>query len=130
MQQEQFQQEEESLDIKALLIRYLRYWPWFALSIIIALTVSWLYLRYTQPVYEATAKIQMLDDEKDSNPAVEITALLRRTSVNLANEIEVLNSYRILEKVVDSLKLYKTVYNKGRVINTLSEICSDIIHLL
>ncbi|MEE1315828.1 MAG: Wzz/FepE/Etk N-terminal domain-containing protein, partial [Prevotella sp.] len=52
------EQEEMSflniLNISSLLIIN---WKWFVLSILLCLGIAYTYLRYTTPVYQATAKV-------------------------------------------------------------------------
>ena len=97
-------EEENALDIKQAVTDYLRYWPWFILSIVVFMTASYLYLRYTSKVYETTAKIKILDEGKGLGLPLG-GLLLSNSSVNLENEIEILTSYRILEKVEKELQL-------------------------
>lgn len=60
------------LNLKALLDICLRNWKWFVISIIISISLSTVYLRYTIPEYSATAKIQILEE---SNQASELSVL-------------------------------------------------------
>ncbi|PWL39138.1 tyrosine protein kinase [Flagellimonas aquimarina] len=60
------------LNLKALLDICLRNWKWFLISIIISISLSTVYLRYTIPEYSATAKIQILEE---SNQASELSVL-------------------------------------------------------
>ena len=56
-----------NLDLKKFLQDYLRHWKWFVLSIIIALGLAFLNLRYTVPQFQASAKIQIIDDKGASS---------------------------------------------------------------
>ena len=56
--------QEESVDVKQLLFKILRSWPWIALSLIVAVTTAWLYNRYAEPLYKATASIMIKDEKK------------------------------------------------------------------
>ena len=50
--------------IKNEVRKYLRYWIWFLVGIIIALSVAFIYLRYTTNVFKTTSKIQILNKNK------------------------------------------------------------------
>ncbi|MGB2173279.1 MAG: GumC family protein [Flavobacteriaceae bacterium] len=101
-------------NIKYEFFKYLNYWPWFILSVILLLTVSFLYLRYTPKVYNTNAKIKILDE--NSGLELPTSALIvNRSNINLENENEILRSYPILSRVVDQLDLCAQFYEKGRV---------------
>ncbi|WP_237717913.1 hypothetical protein [Pontibacter sp. BAB1700] len=51
------QQQVEEINLKAILYKYVRYWYLFALSIAMALTLAFLYLRYTTPEYTIKSKV-------------------------------------------------------------------------
>ncbi|MFT4847613.1 MAG: capsular exopolysaccharide synthesis family protein [Sediminicola sp.] len=97
-------ESEYAADILELIKRYLRQWPWFVLSILICLIASNLYLRYTPKVYSTSAKILILEEGNGLNLDME-GVLLNKSRVNLANEIEILTSYRMMEKVEEELDL-------------------------
>ena len=107
-------EEEDTIDIKQAITDYLRYWPWFILSLIIFVMASFLYLRYTAKIYETTAKIKILDEGKGLNLPME-DLLFNNPNVNLENEIEILSSYRILEKVEKALQLSHGFYEVGNI---------------
>ena len=52
----------ENFDINEIISAYTKHWKWFVFSGVIALTMAFLYLRYTTPEYIAEAKIQILDE--------------------------------------------------------------------
>ena len=92
------------LNIKYEFFKYFHYWPWFAICLILFIIGGFIYLRYTPKLYNTYAKIKILDE----NSGIELptTALiLNRSNINLENEIEILISYPILDKVVDQLDL-------------------------
>ncbi len=55
-------QEEENFNIKKEVAYYGFFWPWFVLTILIALASAFFYLRYSDTVYESTAQIQIKTD--------------------------------------------------------------------
>ena len=56
-----FNDDDNSTNFKDQIVRYLTFWPWFLISIIIGLSLSFIYLRYAEYKYEAKAKIEILD---------------------------------------------------------------------
>lgn len=112
-----FSQEEDTLDLKKELARYVQYWPWFLLCLFLVIGSAYFYLRYAPRIYESTAKIKILDE----NEGLELPTagiFLNRSKINLGNEKEILTSYIILEKVVKRLKLNTEIYEVGRIQTT------------
>ncbi|WP_299396332.1 tyrosine-protein kinase domain-containing protein [uncultured Gelidibacter sp.] len=98
--------------IKHEIKKYLRYWIWFVFGAAIALTIAFLKLRYSPNVYSTTAKIQVLDEKK----GLELTSFgFNNSNLNLENEIEVLKSLRISERVVRNLDLTMAFFEEGNV---------------
>jgi tyrosine-protein kinase Etk/Wzc len=103
--------------IKKEILKYLRFWYWFALGLILALVGAYLYLRYTPKVYKSSAKIKILNKTK----GLELPSsafVFNRSNINLENEIEILKSYRIIEQVVDTLDLTMRFFEEGNVLTT------------
>ncbi len=73
-----------------MLTKYLRFWPFFLISIIISLLLGLAYMRYAPTTYLSVAKIKILVTRKgELNVASDAMALLNGTSkINLDNEIE------------------------------------------
>ena len=57
-----FDEEHDSLDIKAEVIKYLRYWPWFLGTTFLFLIFAYAYLKVTPVTYQTAAKIKILDE--------------------------------------------------------------------
>lgn len=103
--------------IKQEFYKYLRYWVWFAIGIVIAFLIGFLYLRYTARVYKSSAKIQILNKQK----GLELPSsafVFNRSNINLENEVEILRSYRIIEQVVNNINLTMEFYEEGNVRTT------------
>lgn len=110
---------EESINIKELIASYLRYWPWFLLTIFLSLGLGYLYMLYEPVTYETTAKIKIVDDSQEMDINLDPRSLINgRSSINLDNEIEILKSHRILRQVVEALNLDVAYYKKGNIKNT------------
>ncbi len=103
--------------IKSEIRKYLRYWYWFAIGIVLALIGGYLYLRYTPKIYSTSAKIKILNKTKGLElPSAAF--VFNRSNINLENEIEILKSYRIIEEVVKKLDLTMEYYEEGNVLTT------------
>ncbi|RXJ46062.1 GumC family protein [Gelidibacter gilvus] len=108
---------DQGEQIKYELRKYLRYWFWFVIGIMIALVAAFLYLRYTPNIYNSSSKIQILNKSK----GIEMPSsafIFNRSTINLENEIEVIKSLRISEQVVRNLDLTMAFYEEGNVRTT------------
>jgi capsular exopolysaccharide synthesis family protein len=111
--------EIENFNFKKELSYYLFFWPWFVMTIIMAMLGSYTYLRYTPSIYKSTAQVQIIkSDASSSFLTTEVTSLFG-TRVNVKNDISVITSNHILSKVVKQLNLQTTIKEIGRVKSSL-----------
>ena len=109
------QNSEESINLYAIFFKYLAYWPWFVISVIICLIVAFLYLRYQPPVYNVTAAVLIKEEEqKGGNTAASPLAAIQDLGMfsmtsNFDNEVEILHSRTLIKKAVNELRLYISV---------------------
>lgn len=110
---------EESINLKQLLFNYLRYWKWFLLSIFLCLAIAKLYLRYSVPIYKASATL-LIKDEKSGGMSSELSAfkdlgLFGSGSNNIDDEIEVLRSRSLAEKTIKNGSFNVSYILEGRI---------------
>jgi capsular exopolysaccharide synthesis family protein len=111
--------EVDKNDIKKEISYYLFFWPWFLLCLVMSLIASYSYLRYTPNIYKSSSQIQITkSDASSSFLSTEITSLFG-TRINVENDIAVLTSNHILNKVVKRLDLQTSVTQIGRVKSSL-----------
>lgn len=117
------QEDQSSFDLQAELHKYFKKWPWFLLSLLIAVLMAWLYLRYTPKEYSTSASVLIsTGDKKNSSISMEdFSNLSLGGSIggdNLQDEIAIMKSKPILYNLVKKLNLDFQVANEGRVITT------------
>ncbi|ADB36789.1 GumC family protein [Spirosoma linguale] len=102
-----------STQIRATLLRYVRYWYWFVLSVGTLLIVAFFYLLYQQPIYKSTASLLVKDEKKglDSESMLKELEIFAPKKV-VENEIEVLKSYTLMARVVQQLHLDVVYYRE------------------
>ena len=111
-------------DFKALITSYTKHWKWFLLSMLLALSIAYVYIRYAIPEYKVQAKIKVLED-KNGSPELSIYKdldLFGAGKNKVEDEIEVLNSRSNYLEVVKQLGINVVLRNVGTV--TESEIYS------
>lgn len=120
-------EEKEDNMMQQFVSKYLPYWPLFVLSTLLAILAAYTYLRYATPVYEADATIIIKDDKKGNEESKLVESLDQISSKKIVeNEIEILQSRRLMENVVRTLGLYAPVYEKGDVHDVLAYTQSPI----
>lgn len=101
-----FQKEESGFSLTEALSKYLAYWKWFIFSILLALIVAFFYLKTKTPLYDIKSSILIKDDSKGQGPGDMLKQLDLFSGTKVVdNEIEVLKSYRLMEKAVSQLNL-------------------------
>ena len=94
-------------------------WKWFVLSLIICLGVAAIYLRYTTPMYQASAKLLIKDNDGRSssrnNMMNSATLGIVSNSTGIDNEMEILTSHSLAIQAVRDLKLYAEYFSVGQV---------------
>ncbi|HET7116736.1 MAG TPA: polysaccharide biosynthesis tyrosine autokinase [Hanamia sp.] len=123
MQQRRHRITEEKEDnlMQQVVSKYLPYWPMFLLSIIIGGALAYTYLRYATPIYQATATLIIKDDKKGNEESKLVESLDQISSKKIVeNEIEIIQSRKLMENVVRTLGLYAPVYQQGDVHNILA----------
>ena len=54
--------KEETIDLKLIVKKFTGYWYYFLLSISVCLFITFLYNRYTRPIYNVSTTIEIRDD--------------------------------------------------------------------
>jgi capsular exopolysaccharide synthesis family protein len=120
-------EEKEDTLLQQFVSKYLPYWPLFLLSVILAIGLAFIYLRYTVPIYEATATLIIKDEKKGNEESKLVESLDQISSKKIVeNEIEIIQSRKLMENVVKTLGLYAPVYEKGEVHTLLAYTSSPV----
>src|SRR5690554_5209352 len=111
-------QESRSPSLRDQILQYLRYWPWFLLTVILALGVATVYLRYATTVFSTKATI-LIKDEKNS--ALSEMAAFQDLGLTgsmgpsgFENELQILKSKSLTERVVKELDLNIQYFSEGK----------------
>lgn len=109
-------QEEETLDLKVIIIKILSYWYLFAIGIVVALILGFIYNRYTPSVYQTSASVFIKEDKMGIDPTSMMTGLTFKSNINIDNEIGILQSFSLKERTIKELEFFNvSYYLKGRV---------------
>ena len=80
---------DKPIDVVAILLKYLSYWKWFALSVIVCLAIAMAYIYFTLPKYQIGTSIVFKDDQRgggvtEMNVFKEMGVVARRSNVDAA----------------------------------------------
>jgi len=111
--------EKNQVDFKLLAAKMLRNWYWFLLSVIVFMSVSYIYLRYTTPIFRTTAKILIKSDQNQTSGEDAMAKALNTqfsTSSNVEGEVEIFKTRHLMEQVVRNTKAYIGYFHKGKIL--------------
>ena len=127
----------QALDPKEFIFRYLKYLPWVLVCAAIASVIAYIKIRYTTPIFHAQSSM-LIKDQDASGPGGRDPRFqelfMSQGSTNLNNEVQILKSSSIIERVVKSLELQTSYYNIGKIRSSFiypdAPFRLEIIHLI
>ena len=112
---------EETINIKSLISKLTDKWPWFIISVLFCLSIAFIYIKYTAPVYQINAKLLVNDNDKGgslsakASPLMDFGGLIGGKS-SVDNEVEILKTRFLMEQVVRQMELNIVYYEKSKLI--------------
>ena len=103
--------DEESrpfFNLEAIFKTIIFHWPWFVLSVLIALACGYVYNRYLTPTYQASSKmlVKVQDPLGLNRGRYAGLAGTMNTISEMGNEMEIIRSKGLAQDIVTDLKLY------------------------
>lgn len=118
MQQVEFQEKGEKVNLRKTVAKYLSKWPWFVASALVCVITAYIYLRYSVPKYQTKTTLKF---DKKQNDLTSALSDLDNLGIGLGNsdelksEAAVVNSRPILMQVVKNLNLNVEYFNTGEI---------------
>lgn len=109
------------VDFQKLLLRILSYWWLFAICLLASYFIGQFYLRYATPEYSSSAILLIKDAGKSgiiSEQQILADQISSSQGKEMDNEIQILKSLTLMEKVVDRLNLRVSYIRIGNVKET------------
>jgi len=100
------------MDFKKELLKYLRYWPWFVLSLIVFVGAAFIFIKITPSTYETSATILFDKKQEDKTKIITISTAEKSSEDNLEDEIRLITSNEFLLDVVKKLNLNFSYFEK------------------
>ena len=112
-------EEEESVNFGEVIFKYLYHWKWYLLSIFLALALGFVYIKLTTPLYQIETDLLIKQDKNNSSSGAGDDILksmdLFSSDKIIDNEVQILKSYTLMEKVIKALGLEVSYYGVGSV---------------
>lgn len=113
-----------NIDLKKLLNDVIKFWWLFLVTVVAAFLVVNIYHRFKKPVYsadltliidaDATSQTSLQSSQNSLIGGIMLSPMMR----NLDNQVEILSSLSMTERVITSLNIYISYYTVGRVRET------------
>lgn len=115
------EQKEQAFDPFKFLLKYLKYWPYIAISIVIALAVGFFINKSTPPIYQVNGKF-FIKEENNNNGILNLTGLNRQFNVNqdqwVVNQSIFLKSRPVAERALARLDFNVDYFEPGLLTDT------------
>lgn len=100
-------EETTSKDVRGLFAKYLNSWPFFVVSLAIALGIAYYCIKNTKPVYDIRAKLAVKDEKKADNAKEALAEIdIAGQSKDIESELEMIKSRPLIRQVVNDLQLW------------------------
>ena len=108
---------QEGLDLKGILLRFLRNWYWFVLCLAAGTGTAWAFIHYSEPVYSMESSLLIRDEGANTGVSENllVAELGYASDVDFNSELEILASSNLMEEVVDSLDLNLRYFREGNI---------------
>ena len=117
--EELFKNDSKSIDYKAIVADYLLRWPFIVGFLVLSLAGAYIYLRYQAPVYNIDSTVMIKQGDKTKSTAATALASMQDLGTmslanNFDNEIEILQSYSLIKRVIESQNLYISYFDERK----------------
>src|SRR5690554_3461831 len=115
--------EDDSIDLKRILFKFLQNWYWFVLTVVIAVSLGFLYNRFATPVYEINSSLLVEEEKGTSSLGSGMNGLSQNvfqglggmnSMQNIYNQLVVLNSTPLVSRTLDELDFEVSYYQVNR----------------
>ncbi|SHM42876.1 polysaccharide biosynthesis tyrosine autokinase [Flavobacterium saccharophilum] len=100
------------MDLKKEFLKYLQYWPWFLLSLILCVGAAFIFIKIVPPTYQTSALIFIDKKQEDKTKIITITTNQKNDDDNVEEEIRLITSNEFLMDVVKNVNLNISYFEK------------------
>jgi len=115
----------EDINVSLLYSSFKKSILWILIILLLDVTLVFLYLRYTLPIYEASASI-ILKQDFNTSQLLGVNNVVTQSSEDQNRELQFLKSKILIERVVSRLPLEVSYFVEGRTKLIMSELYKDV----
>lgn len=109
------QVSEDNFDLKRYLSLFISNWYWFAISLLIAFSISYGINRWSEDIYTVSSSLLIRDDDNTALTNIFPGSPAYKSPQNLRNEMGILKSYNLNYRVMNELPDFNVNYiNVGK----------------
>jgi len=111
-------QPSKKFSVREIILKYLSFLPLFVFTFVLFLGAAFLYIRYKVPIYTANTKILLVSANSSPNTLQQdiITQGISGVRpINLENEIQLIRSSKLLQRVVEKGRLNVEYSKEGNI---------------
>ena len=107
--------EQEKIDVKIILDRYLIFWKQIALSVFVFVLIGFLFNRYSTKIYKSSTTLLIKEESNASLGSDDVFEGLDLFGgqKNIKNEIGILNSFSLTKRTLESLNFRVSYFHSG-----------------
>lgn len=115
--------QDESFDVKKIIYKFLSFWKYYLLSIILFVLLGAIFIRYSNPMYKIHSKLLIQEPEGSkagsssllpSSQVMDFSGLFDVQN-NIYNELYILQTRDLLNQVIDKMELTKLYRTEGSI---------------
>ncbi|MEP6845718.1 MAG: polysaccharide biosynthesis tyrosine autokinase [Panacibacter sp.] len=117
---EKLAKREDDFDLKKILGRYLQHWKLYILSTVVFVFLGFMFIRYSTPLYQVNTELLVQDGQSSNSSSSFLNSGMLSDfgsmfdmQNNVYNELAVLQTKDLVEKVIKEMNLNIAYYNKG-----------------
>jgi len=110
---------KDDFDFKKILNRFFQYWKLYILSVVVLVFLGLMFIRYSTPLYQVTSQVLVQDGQSSTTSSFLSSDMISDFNgmfdlqSNVNNELAILQTKDLLEKVINEMRLNITYYTKG-----------------
>jgi len=109
---------EETIDIKNLIFKFLGKWYLFVAALIVSVVAAYLYNLWSQPIFEVKTSILIKDEQTVLDSRFSSGLGIYNTQYRISNEIGILKSYQLTQRAIENLEFDIDYFVENRFFET------------
>src|SRR6185312_431088 len=100
-------------------LKNIKYIPWIIIGALIGFALAFINIRYSTSIYRVQSSMLIKNDESNARTDRFDALFMSPNTMNLSNEVELLSSRPVLERVIRNMKFLTRYYNIGKIRTSL-----------